>query len=109
MKNEISGYSFSDEETREAMRGVYKKSNYTLDPHGAIGYLGMKKYQSQNPESVGLFLETAHPAKFLDVVESTLQKKIPIPDGLKIFLSGNKITIACESDFVSFKNLLQKI
>ncbi len=57
------------------MREVYEKFNYTLDPHGAIGYLGLKKYQSQNSENVGVFLETAHPAKFLDVVESTLQEK----------------------------------
>jgi len=109
MKNDITGYSFNDEETRGAMRDVFQKFNYTLDPHGAIGYLGAKKYLSQNPESVGVFLETAHPAKFLDVVESALQRKVPIPDGLKLFLSGNKKSIACEADFVSFKNLLQKI
>src|SRR5882757_9823336 len=59
MKKEITGYAFTDEETRSVMREVFEKFNYTLDPHGAIGYLGLKKYQSQNPESVGVFLETA--------------------------------------------------
>ena len=109
IKNEITGYSFTDEETRTAMRAVFKKFNYLLDPHGAIGYLGLKKYQTQNPENVGVFLETAHPAKFLDVVESTLQTKIPIPDELQFFLSREKTTIACESDFGSFKSLLKQI
>jgi len=109
MKNLITGYSFTDEETRAAMKEVFKKSNYTLDPHGAVGYLGLKKYQSQNPESVGVFLETAHPAKFLDVVESTLQTKIAIPDGLKFFLSMKKTSISCDADFNFFKNLLQQI
>src|SRR6267154_4686030 len=61
MKKEITGYSFTDEETRNAMRAVFEKFNYILDPHGAIGYLGVKKYQSQNAERVGVFLETAHP------------------------------------------------
>jgi len=109
MKHEITGYSFTDEETRSVMREVFEKFNYTLDPHGAIGYLGLKKYQSHHPESVGVFLETAHPAKFLNVVESALQRKVPIPDALKLFLSGNKKSIACEADFLSFRNLLQKI
>ena len=109
MKSLIAGYSFTDEDTRNAMKEVFKKSNYTLDPHGAIGYLGLKKYQSQNPDSVGVFLETAHPAKFLDVVESTLQTKVEIPDGLRYFLSRKKTSIACNADFNSFKNLLQQI
>ena len=109
MKHEITGYSFTDEETRSVMREVFEKFSYTLDPHGAIGYLGLKKYQSHHPESVGVFLETAHPAKFLNVVESALQRKVPIPDALKLFLSGNKKSIACEADFLSFRNLLQKI
>jgi threonine synthase len=109
MKKEITGYSFTDEETRDAMREVFEKFKYTLDPHGAIGFLGLKKYQSQDPESVGVFLETAHPAKFLEVVESTLQRDVSIPDGLKLFLYGNKKSIGCEADFISFKNLLQKI
>ncbi|HEV8511916.1 MAG TPA: threonine synthase [Cyclobacteriaceae bacterium] len=109
MREQITGYSFTDEETREAMKEVFKKSKYTLDPHGAIGYLGLKKYQSQNLENVGVVLETAHPAKFLDVVESTLQTKLEIPDGLKFFLSKKKTSISCNADFNSFKNLLQQI
>ncbi len=109
MLKEITGYSFSDDETREIMRNVFSKSGYTLDPHGAIGYLGLKKSQVQNPNTVGVFLETAHPAKFLDVVEATLQTKITMPDGLNYFLNRKKETLKCQSDFSSFKNLLPTI
>ncbi len=109
MQKEITGHSFTDEETQVAMREVFSKSNYTLDPHGAIGYLGLKKFQAQHSETIGVFLETAHPAKFLDVVESTLQNKITMPDGLAYFLHRKKISLTCESDFDSFKSLLQNI
>ena len=102
-------YSFTDEETRAAMQAVFFKSSYTLDPHGAIGYLGLKEFQSQHPEITGIFLETAHPAKFLEVVESTLQTKIPIPEALNYFLLRKKESLKCKSDFDSFKNLLQNI
>ncbi len=108
MQNEISGYSFTDEETQAGMNEVFKKLKYILDPHGAIGYLGLKKYLSANPENVGIFLETAHPAKFLDVVQSTLKTEVAIPNELKSFLSRNKKTILCGADFVSFKNILSK-
>lgn len=109
MSREITGYSFTDEETRAAMKTVFSQTNYMLDPHGAIGYLGLKKFQSQHPEITGVFLETAHPAKFLEVVESTLQTKISIPDALNYFLRRKKESLKCKSDFDSFKTLLQNI
>jgi len=105
MKKEITGYAFTDDENREAMKTVFQKQNYVLDPHGAIGYLGLKKFVGEQ-QSVGVFLETAHPAKFLDVVEETLQTKISIPEPLKVFLSKEKKSIHCSSDFDSFRNLL---
>jgi threonine synthase len=106
MREEITGHSFTDEETRMAMREAFREINYMLDPHGAIGYLGLKKYQSVNPKSQGVFLETAHPAKFLDVVESTLKTTVPIPAELTSFLTRNKTSVPCQADFPSFKNLL---
>ena len=109
MAREITGYSFSDEETQAAMIHVHKKSNYILDPHGAIGYLGLKKYLSNHSKAVGVFLETAHPAKFLEVVETTLNSSINIPDSLQRFLAGKKETIACTSIFADFKKLLNRI
>jgi len=109
MKKLITGYSFTDEDTHRVMREVFEKFRYPMDPHGAIGYLGLKKYKSQNTESVGVFLETAHPAKFLDVVESTLKTRISIPSELKSFLKRDKSSIHCAADFISFKNVLQRI
>lgn len=106
MQRIITGYSFSDEETRKAIREVSQKFNYTLDPHGAIGYLGAEKYLAQNPESIGVFLETAHPAKFKKAVETTIGKSLDFPEALEKFLSGTKKTIPCESNDQSFKKLL---
>lgn len=106
MNREITGYSFADDEIQVAMAEVFDRLNYALDPHGAVGYLGLKKNRIHRPESSGVFLETAHPAKFLHVVESTLNTKISIPPELKSFLERNKSTIPCTPDFLSFKNVL---
>jgi threonine synthase len=81
---DISGYSFTDEQTRDAMRSVYKKYNYMLDPHGAVGYLGLRRYLDECAGPViGMFLETAHPGKFYEVVEETLREKVVLPDALE--------------------------
>jgi threonine synthase len=109
IKTDITGYTFSDEETKQAMEGVYKNSNYTLDPHGAVGYLGLKKYQSKNTKATGVFLETAHPAKFLEVVEDVLQQKVNVPEKLQIFLRKEKNALPIGNDFFGFKKLLTKI
>lgn len=109
LSRDVIGYSFRDDETKEAMISVFKKNNYILDPHGAVGYWGLKKFQLQHPGSVGVFLETAHPAKFLDIVSNTLNRSIEIPGALKVFLTKNKKTINSSSQFDAFKNLLQNI
>jgi threonine synthase len=106
MQDAITGYSFTDEETTAAIGEISRKFNYVLDPHGAIGYLGLKKYLQQNPEKVGVFLATAHPAKFRETVESVIGKKLSVPEVLKKFLAGTKKTILCESDYASFKKIL---
>lgn len=105
IKADITGYRFSDEETKQAMREVYKTSNYMLDPHGAVGYLGLKKYLAEHTEATGVFLETAHPAKFLEVVEETLKTEINIPERLKQFVKGSKKSIPCSKDFVQFRSI----
>ncbi len=109
MKGEISGYSFTDEQTRSAIRRVYESSDYVLDPHGAIGYLGLKKYLSLHQHVVGVFLETAHPGKFIDVVEETLGRKIDLPPALQAFMKGEKKSIRMSKDFIELKNYLQSI
>jgi threonine synthase len=106
MRTWITGYSFTDEETRHAMRQVLTQSNYQLDPHGAVGYLGLKKFQNQHAGSNGIFLETAHPAKFNEVVEQTLGQEIEIPAALEKFIQGKKATTKISADFIGFKKIL---
>ena len=79
LKKELTAYKFSDEETILGIKELYHKSEYLLDPHGATAYLGLKKYLENNPKGIGVFLETAHPVKFLDTVENALNIKINIP------------------------------
>jgi threonine synthase len=109
LKADISGFDFSDEETQKAMREVFDRKNYALDPHGAVGYLGLKKYLAENQHTAGVFLETAHPAKFLQIVEDILNISIELPDKLKAFIINEKHTITLENSFQSLKTLLNKI
>ncbi len=106
---QIVGYSFSDEETRSAMQEVYRLGGYVLDPHGAIAYLGLKKFLKENEtEAVGVFAETAHPAKFKEVVEETLKTSLNIPSPLQKFLQQEKKSIRLNNTFESFKDFLME-
>ena len=96
LKSAFSSYSFSDEETRETMKKIYNNSSYVADPHGAVGYLGLKKYGLKDNE-YGVFLETAHPVKFLDVVEDTLPVKVQIPEQIKKVIDKKKVALKATS------------
>jgi len=107
MTKEIEGYSFSDDLTREKIKQVYSEHSYLLDPHGAVGYLGIETYLEQHSASeVGIFLETAHPAKFIDVVEPVIGEKITIPNNLAKFLHREKTAFKLTSNFADFKKYL---
>jgi threonine synthase len=108
LSQDISGYAFTDDATRSQMRAEYQKSGYTLDPHGAIGLLGLKRFLEQNPSKTGFFLETAHPAKFKEVVDQTLGVSIEIPSTLNELIAGMKQSIPVKADFNSLKNWLLK-
>ena len=75
-----------------------------MDPHGAVAYLGLIEAQKNNPNSVGLFLETAHPAKFADVVEKIIGVKIPVPSRLKNYINRKKESTMLKNKFEDFKN-----
>lgn len=107
LQQSLSSYSFDDEETKKALLQIYKTSGYIADPHGAVGYLGLKKYQKEHPESYGIFLETAHPVKFLDVVEATIGEKLNIPDQIKKVMGKEKKSIKI-STYDSLKSFLLK-
>lgn len=93
LSKNLSSYTFSDSETREAMKQIHVNSNYITDPHGTIGYLGLKKYQVNHPNTYGIFLETAHPVKFLDVVEETIPEKLEIPLQIQKVMGKKKTSI----------------
>jgi len=96
LKSAFSSYSFSDDETRATMKEIYSNSGYVADPHGAVGYLGLKKHGLKENE-FGVFLETAHPVKFLDVVEETLPVKVEIPAQIKKVINNTKVAIKASS------------
>lgn len=106
MQEDISGYGFSDEETKEAMRTIHRQFGYTMDPHGAVGYLALKKYQKTHPDHVGVILETAHPSKFIEDVESILAQKIDIPERLEILSNAEKVSINMGTNYLDFKTWL---
>lgn len=107
MARVISGFSFTDEETKDAMKRVYEEYGYILDPHGAVGYLGLKKFLKDHPSFTGVFLETAHPAKFKEVVEEVLKTPVTIPDRLRKFIEQKKKTIAIENSYDELKKILE--
>ena len=108
MKKIVSGYSYSDIETKKSLIEIYEKNGYIADPHGAIGFLGLKEYLSkQNKDHYGVFLETAHPVKFVDSVEKILKLKVQIPNRLKSALSKKKSCIPIK-DFSELKSYLLK-
>ncbi|MFC6095927.1 threonine synthase [Flavobacterium qiangtangense] len=89
-RNDFSSYSFSDEETKQAILEIYKKSNYIAEPHGAVGFLGLKRELEKYPNSIGIFLETAHPIKFSDSVQEILSVKLSIPEQIESVLDKEK-------------------
>ncbi len=93
LQENLSSFSFSDEATRTAMKTVYSQTGYVMDPHGAVGYLGLKEYQKNKPNTYGIFLETAHPVKFLDVVEETLGLSPEIPAQIQKVIDKEKHSI----------------
>ena len=104
-KKDFSSYSFTDDETREAMKLIHKTSGYVAEPHGAIGYLGLVKEMEKHQDSVGFFLETAHPIKFLDVVEPVLEIQLPVPTQIESVLNKEKVSIKI-ANYSEFKKFL---
>ena len=102
MIKDIKGYWYDDTNIKEKMKEVYKQSKYILDPHGSIGYLAAEDYLKNNDHEV-IFLETAHPCKFLDDVESAIDSKIDLPPSIKDILTKEKQSHSLDNSFASFK------
>lgn len=107
VKEQIVAYTYTDNETLGAIKKVEKETSYTLDPHSAIAYLATENYIN-NKSAECIILETAHPAKFLETVNSAIDKQIEIPERLKEYLVKEKNAVQCSNHFTDFKNLLSK-
>lgn len=106
MRTMITGYSYSDEDTQQTMKDVYEQHDYLLDPHGAVGYLGLSGFLKDHPDHIGVFLETAHPAKFKEVVDEAVGTDIDIPEALRDALSKEKRAVGIEANYEELKNYL---
>ena len=102
----ISGATYSDEQIKNTMRECYKASGYILDPHGACGYQALA--DGLQPGEVGVFCETAHPAKFKEKVDEILGIDVEIPERLANFMKGTKQSVAMSKNFAEFKAFLMK-
>ncbi|RAJ16222.1 threonine synthase [Olleya aquimaris] len=107
LKDNLSSYSFTDNETKVALKEIYNNYNYVADPHGAVGYLGCKAYLKSNPNAHCVFLETAHPTKFLDVVEDVITEKQPLPKQIQSVMGKEKVATKISS-YNHLKALLLK-
>ena len=104
--NLISGATYKDEQIRKTMQQCYEETGYVLDPHGACGYQALK--DGLKPREIGVFCETAHPAKFKEKVDDILGTDIEIPARLKAFMEGQKQSVEMSKEFADFKAYLMK-
>lgn len=105
IKKHFSSYSFTDAETKTAMKSIYDQTKYIADPHGAVGYLGLQHHDLK--DAYGVFLETAHPVKFLPTVESTLSLKLDIPKQIQEIMHKEKKAHFI-SNYEGLKNFLKE-
>ncbi|MBQ0021895.1 MAG: threonine synthase [Prevotellaceae bacterium] len=103
---DISGATYKDEQIAETIKEVKTETGYLCDPHGACGYRALK--EGLQPGEVGVFLETAHPAKFKDTVESIINSDVEIPAKLAAFMNGTKQSVEMSKEFGEFKQFLLK-
>lgn len=101
---EIGGARYTDEDITETIKTCYTQTGYLLDPHGACGYQALKDMLREG--ETGVFLETAHPAKFLSTVENIIGEKVEIPEKLQAFMRGTKQSVELSKEFVDFKAFL---
>lgn len=109
LKRILSAYSITDDETRSTIKKVYRQFHYLLDPHGAVGYLCLERYLKKNSGLRGYFVETAHPVKFYDVVESVIEEKIPLPPAVQDIIDKFKVTTKMDVDYSVLKDFLLKL
>ncbi|MDP6276421.1 MAG: threonine synthase, partial [Candidatus Marinimicrobia bacterium] len=107
IKQDISSWSFNDEETKIALRNINEKSNYLVDPHTAVGFLGLEKYRYKTHSTTkGIVLSTAHPGKFHDILEPLVREKIALPEQLKFAMIKEKVAHYMSNRYSDLKEFL---
>lgn len=112
MRQQIWGASFTDKETRQAIKQVYRENDYLMDPHTAIGFLAIQQYKElsggfgEDPSAPKIILSTAHPAKFGDVIEPVIDEKVPMPERLRSCLDKEKQSVSLSNDYQVLKQWL---
>lgn len=106
LKKMLSGYTVTDAETKETIRRVKRETGYLADPHGAVGYLSLERYLERHPGQKGIFLETAHPVKFYDVVEPVTGEKVPLPPSIESILELPKRSIVMDAAYPALRRYL---
>jgi len=106
MQHDLVGYHYSDEATLDCMKKVHDATGYTLDPHGAVAYMALQEELKKSPDATGLFLETAHPAKFIDVVKDALGEYPAIPEALKSLEGKEAKKHSIKADYALLKEYI---
>lgn len=112
IRQQIWGSSFSDKETRQAIKQVYRENDYMMDPHTAIGFLAVQQYSKtaggfgEDRSTPKIILSTAHPAKFRDVIEPVINEKVPMPERLRACFDKEKQSVPLSSDYQALKQWL---
>jgi len=109
MQNDIHSESYDDIQTRKGIKEVYEKYKYIIDPHGSVGYLALRDYINFLQQFNGVILETAHPAKFKEVIEEELKIEVEIPERLAVCLKKEKRTVELSSQYEDLKEYLMKL
>ncbi len=107
VKIDISSWSFTDDQTKEMIRNIKMEYDYLIDPHTAVGILGLERYRREtNSKSKGVVLSTAHPGKFADVVEPIIGEKISLPNPLQMAMEKEKVSTKMSSKYSDLKEFL---
>lgn len=104
----FTAYSFNDKDTIRTMEQVWKEHHYMLDPHGAVGFMGLQRYLENSPELTGVFLETAHPVKFEDTAPKSIREEIYTPAKVMSLYSKEKEATLLPADYATLKNWLMR-
>lgn len=106
VRDHVSGFSINDAITLQVIREVYEKNHYLCDPHGAVAYYHLQKHLEQHPGRKGIFLETAHPAKFDEVVSAAIGAKIEMPPAVRELLKKEKQSVVIPAEYDALKEFL---